>query len=105
MPPTFLLVVAIIFAAFLAPVVLAVALVALSIPRRRHLGVRMLRSGAIGAAACVAVGGVLNLVFNDVSALEGLLVAAGFGFTTAGAGLPLWRWARAPLPELRPPAA
>ena len=105
MPPTFLLVAAIIGTAFLAPGVAAVAVLALAIPRLRYLGVRMLRGGASGAAACVALSGVLNLVFGGGPTRDGLLIAAGFGFVGGGVGWPIWRWARTPLPELRPPAA
>jgi len=105
MPPTFLLVAAIIGTSFLAPVVAAVAVLALAIPRLRHFGVRMLRAGAIGAVACVAVNGVLLLVFGGVPTRDGLLIAVGFGFVSAAVAWPIWRWARTPLPELRPPAA
>jgi hypothetical protein len=104
MPPTFLLVAAIMATAYVSPVVLAAAVLALAIPRLRHLGATVVVARAIGAASCLALDGVVNLVFGDTPTRDGLLIAAGFGFVSAGTGWPFWRWVPAPVPGLRPPA-
>jgi len=103
MPPTFLLVAAIIGTACLAPIVAVCAIVALAVPRLRGIGRTILGAGAGGAAIGLALDIVLNLVVRSAPGLDGLLIGAGFGFVSAGLGWPIWRWAREPLPELRPP--
>jgi hypothetical protein len=102
MPPTFLLVAAVLGVALLAPVVVAVTVLALAVPRCRRLALSMLQAGALGAALCVSLDGVLYLALGLMPTVD-LLVAAGFGFVAGAVGWPVWKWARTPLPELRPP--
>jgi hypothetical protein len=104
MPPTFLLVAAIIGISFLAPFVAIVAVLALASPRMRPLGVKVIVAGGAGAAGCLTLELILNLMLGDVPEIDGVLITAGFGFVSVGLGWPIWRWLRAPLPTIPPSA-
>ena len=89
MPPTFLLVVAFLLLALLAPVVLVGALVCTALPAHRDVGLRALRAGLTGGLGFAGAGALVSLAFGATLGAD-LLAAFGFGFTVAAVGWPLF---------------
>ena len=90
MPPTFPLFVAFLLTALLAPVVLTWALISVTRPQHRQRGLRVLRTGIVGAVACTLVGGLLLAALGEVPGF-GLVAVFAFGFSAFGVAVPfLW---------------
>ena len=96
MPPTFLLVAAILVTGiFGAPLLLAIAIVCLAIPSRRAFSLRLLRGGAVVGGIMVVLNAVMIGFLGDQLTLIGLGVAFGFGFVLGGIAWPMRHWWRA----------
>jgi hypothetical protein len=93
-PPTFLLVLAILAAALISPVVAIGTLILVARPGTRLLGGRLLACGAMGAGLAILSNVVLNTLIGQRPSAMGTAVGAGAGFTIAIAAYIAHAWWR-----------
>jgi len=83
MPPTFLLALAVMLVAILAPIVLLVEVMCVLKTPWRAFGVKLLKASAWGAATSIVLDLGFTIVVGDALTVSRTLWVAGFGWSAA----------------------
>jgi len=92
MPPTFLIYVAVIVLALIAPIVAVISVVLVCTKQWRHLGVRLLQWSSSGGSALCMVWFALVVVFAGAHKAEWTIALATFGAGFSVGALALSAW-------------